>query len=306
MRKFITGAWRVITFPFRLVFSIVTFPFRAIHNFYKFLNTEPDERPITELFADIVTQPEVRSQLWDQVEDFRKHLLRSVAVLALFVIASFWITQPLLEFLANPVGGLEKLQAIEVTEEIGVFMRVAMTAGIAAAFPYIAFEFWFFAAPGLKPREKKMGLMGIPLASLLFLVGMAFTFYVLLPAALPFLGSFTNISQFWSAKEYFAFITGLMLWIGLFFEFPLVIYVLTSIGLVKPKFLAEQWRLAVVIIAVIAAAITPTVDPVNMGLVMAPMILLYFISIGLSYLAYAGRREKNAEAQEPAGDVELG
>jgi sec-independent protein translocase protein TatC len=306
MRKFITGAWRVITFPFRLVFSIVTFPFRAIHNFYKFLNTEPDERPITELFADIVTQPEVRSQLWDQVEDFRKHLLRSVAVLALFVIASFWITQPLLEFLANPVGGLEKLQAIEVTEEIGVFMRVAMTAGIAAAFPYIAFEFWFFAAPGLKPREKKMGLMGIPLASLLFLVGMAFTFYVLLPAALPFLGSFTNISQFWSAKEYFAFITGLMLWIGLFFEFPLVIYVLTSIGLVKPKFLAEQWRLAVVIIAVIAAAITPTVDPVNMGLVMAPMILLYFISIGLSYLAYAGRREKNAEAQEPASDVELG
>jgi sec-independent protein translocase protein TatC len=185
-------------------------------------------------------------------------------------------------------------------------MRVAMTAGIAAAFPYIAFEFWFFAAPGLKPREKKMGLVGIPLASLLFLVGMAFTFYILLPAALPFLGSFTNIAQFWSAKEYFAFITGLMLWIGLFFEFPLVIYVLTSIGLVQPKFLAEQWRLAVVIIAVIAAAITPTVDPVNMGLVMAPMILLYFISIGLSYLAYAGRREKNAEAQEPAGDVELG
>lgn len=306
MRKFMAGAERVITFPFRLIFTIITFPFKAVHRFYLFLNTEPDERPITDIFADIATQPEVRSQLWDQVEDFRKHLLRSVAVLALFVIASFWVTQPMLEFLSRPVGGLEKLQAIEVTEEIGVFMRVAMTAGIAVAFPYIAFEFWLFAAPGLKPREKKMGLVGIPLASLLFLVGMAFTFYILLPAALPFLGSFTNIAQFWSAKEYFAFITGLMLWIGLFFEFPLVIYVLTSIGLVKPKFLAEQWRLAVVIIAVIAAAITPTVDPVNMGLVMAPMILLYFISIGLSYLAYAGRREKNAETQEPAGDVELG
>lgn len=306
MRKFMTGAGRVITFPFRLIFAIITFPFKAVHRFYVFLNTEPDERPITDIFADIATQPEVRSQLWDQVEDFRKHLLRSVAVLALFVIASFWVTQPILRFLAEPVGGLEKLQAIEVTEEIGVFMRVAMTAGIAAAFPFIAFEFWLFAAPGLKPREKKMGLVGIPLATFLFLVGMAFTFTVLLPAALPFLGSFTTISQFWSAKEYFAFITGLMLWIGLFFEFPLVIYVLTSIGLVQPKFLAEQWRLAVVIIAVIAAAITPTVDPVNMGLVMAPMILLYFISIGLSYIAYAGRRKKNAETQEPAGDVELG
>jgi sec-independent protein translocase protein TatC len=306
MRKFMSSAGRVITFPFRLIFNILVFPFKSIHRFYIFLNTEPDERPITDLFVDIATQAEVRNQLWDQVEDFRKHLLRSVAVLALFVIASFWFTQPMLEFLAEPVGGLEKLQAIEVTEEIGVFMRVAMTAGIAVAFPYIAFEFWLFAAPGLKPREKKMGLVGIPLATLLFLVGMAFTFVVLLPAALPFLGSFTTISQFWSAKEYFAFITGLMLWIGLFFEFPLVIYVLTSIGIVQPKFLAEQWRLAVVIIAVIAAAITPTVDPVNMGLVMAPMILLYFISIGLSYLAYAGRRKNHAETQESAADVELG
>ncbi|MBN8582272.1 MAG: twin-arginine translocase subunit TatC [Anaerolineae bacterium] len=305
MRKFFTGIWRVLTFPFRLIFNIIAFPFRAIHRFYKFLNTEPDERPIADLFADIATQKEVRDQLWDQVDAFRMHLLRSVAALALFVIASFWFTTPLMEFLADPVGGLEKLQAIEVTEEIGVFMRVAMTSGIAVAFPYIAFEFWLFAAPGLKPREKKMGLVGIPLASLLFLVGMAFTFLILLPAALPFLGSFTTISQFWSAREYFTFVTGLMIWIGLFFEFPLVIYVLTSIGLVKPKFLAEQWRLAVVIIAVIAAAITPTVDPVNMGLVMAPMILLYFISIGLSYLAYAGRG-KNAEPQEPASDVELG
>ncbi len=305
MRKFFIGVWRVLTFPFRLIFNILAFPFRAIQSFYKFLNTEPDERPIADLFADIATQKEVRDQLWDQVDAFRMHLLRSVAALAIFVVASFWVANPLMELLAGPVGGLEKLQAIEVTEEIGVFMRVAMTSGIAVAFPYIAFEFWLFAAPGLKPREKKMGLVGIPLATLLFLVGMTFTFLILLPAALPFLGSFTTISQFWSAREYFTFVTGLMIWIGLFFEFPLVIYVLTSIGLVQPKFLAEQWRLAVVIIAVIAAAITPTVDPVNMGLVMAPMILLYFISIGLSYIAYAGRK-KNAEPQEAASDVELG
>jgi sec-independent protein translocase protein TatC len=68
-------------------------------------------------------------------------------------------------------------------------------------------------------------------------------------------------------------------------------------GLVKPRFLAGQWRLAVVIIAVIAAAVTPTVDPVNMGLVMIPMVLLYFISIGLSFIAYAGRRRRTAEGQ---------
>ena len=305
MRKFFTGVWRVITFPFRLVFAVIAFPFRTIHRFFKLLNSQPEERPIADVFADIVTQKEVRDQLWEQIEAFRMHLLRAVIYLAIFVIAAFWVAEPVMAFLAEPVGGLEKLQAIQVTEEIGVFMRVAMTVGIAVAFPFIAFEFWLFAAPGLKPREKKLGLVGIPLATLLFLVGMAFTYYVLLPAALPFLGSFTSIAQFWSAKEYFTFVTGLMLWIGAFFEFPLVIYVLTAIGLVDPKILAEQWRLAVVIIAVLAAAITPTVDPVNMGLVMAPMILLYFISIGLSYLAYAGRN-KNAEAQEPASDVELG
>ena len=305
MRKFFKGVWWVITLPFRLVYAILAFPFKAGYRFYKLLNSEPEERPIADVFADLVTEKEVRDQLWEQVEAFRMHLLRSIIALSIFVIAAFWFAEPAMAFLSEPVGGLEKLQAIEVTEEIGVFMRVAMTIGIAVAFPYIAFEFWLFAAPGLRPREKKLGLVGIPLATFLFLVGMAFTFYVLLPTALPFLGSFTSISQFWSAREYFSFVTGLMLWIGGFFEFPLLIYVLTAMGLVNPKFLADQWRLAIVIIAVLAAAITPTVDPVNMGLVMIPMILLYFISSGLSYLAYAGRN-KNAEVQETASDVELG
>lgn len=293
MRKFLLGLWRIITFPFRLVFNILAFPFRTVNRFYKFLNNEPEERPLADVFIDLTTNKDTRQMLWDQIEDLRMHILRVVIVLSLTVLASFWVAQDLMEFIAVPVGGLEKLQAIQVTEEIGVFMRVAMSTGIAIAFPYIAFEIWLFAAPGLKPREKKMGLVGIPLATLLFLSGMAFTYYVLIPTALPFLGSFTKISQFWAAKEYFAFVTGLMIWIGIFFEFPLVIYVLSSMGLVKPAILAQQWRIAVVIIAIIAAAVTPTIDPVNMGLVMIPMILLYFVSIGLSYIAYAGRKQIN-------------
>ena len=108
---------------------------------------------------------------------------------------------------------------------------------------------------------------------------------------------FTKIQQFWTARDYFGFVTGLMIWIGLFFEFPLVIYILTSMGLVKPNVLAKQWRIAIIIIAVLAAAVTPTVDPVNMGLVMLPMSLLYFVSIGLSYIAYAGRRRNRPETE---------
>jgi sec-independent protein translocase protein TatC len=193
---------------------------------------------------------------------------------------------------------LVKLQAIQPTEEIGVFMRVAFLSGIAIMLPYIAFEIWLFAAPGLTSREKKNTLFGIPLATILFLCGVAFTFYVLLPSALPFLGNFTAITQNWRAGDYFGFVTGLMIWIGLFFEFPLVIYILTSIGLVKPAVLAKQWRIAIVIISIIAAAVTPTVDPVNMGLVMIPMSLLYFISIGMSYIAYAGRKRNMSVTEE--------
>jgi sec-independent protein translocase protein TatC len=302
MKKILSFLWRVITFPFVLVFNILAFPFRILRRAYLFLNTDLDEdRPLIDTFSSIAADQDARASLWDHVEVLRMHLLRIVIALAVGVGISFYFTIPLMEYLAVPVDGLENLQAIEVTEEIGVFMRVALTSGIAIMLPYIAFELWLFAAPGLRPRERKMGLFGIPLATLLFLGGMAFTFFLLLPTALPFLGEFTAISQFWTAREYFKFVTGLMLWIGLFFEFPLIIYILTSIGFVQPHVLLRQWRLAVVIIAIIAAAVTPTVDPVNMGLVMLPMTLLYFISIGLSYIAYAGRRRR--EEQSASGEA---
>lgn len=296
--KFFKALWRVIVFPFALIFKIIAFPFRATARAMRFLNTDPEDHPLIDTFNTLASEPQARQSLWDHIEDLRAHLLRIIISLAITVGISFYFTIPLMGYLSIPVGGLESLQAIEVTEEIGVYMRVALTSGITIALPYIAFELWLFAAPGLRSRERKFGLFGIPLATLLFLGGMAFTFYLLLPTALPFLGGFTDISQFWTAKEYFGFITGLMLWIGLFFEFPLIVYILTSIGLVKPAMLAQQWRLAIVVIAILAATVTPTVDPVNMGLVMLPMTLLYFVSIGLSFIAYAGRRRNESAAEE--------
>ena len=204
MTKFFKILWRVITFPFVLVFNMIAFPFRAIRRAYIFLNEEPkDDHSLADTFSGLVTDADVRQSLWDHVEALRVHLLRIVIVIALGVGASFYFTVPLMEYLATPVGGLDKLQAIEVTEEIGVFMRVALTSGIAITFPYIAFEIWLFAAPGLKAREKKMGLAGIPMATIFFAMGMAFTFYVLLPPAIPFLEGFTKIHQFWSAQRYF-------------------------------------------------------------------------------------------------------
>ena len=299
MRRFFKALGRVIAFPFVLVFNLLLFPFRLARTAYRFLNEDFEEdRPLMDALASLATEKQARASLWDHIDELRMHLLRMLIGLAIGVGISFYFTIPLMEYLAIPVQGLENLQAIKVTEEVGVYMRVALMSGIAIMLPYLAFELWLFAAPGLRPRERKFGLAGIPLATILFLAGMAFTYFALLPTALPFLGGFTKIQQLWTANDYFGFVTGLMVWIGLFFEFPLVVYILTSIGFIKPHILSQQWRLAIVIIAIIAAAVTPTIDPVTMGLTMLPMILLYFASIGLSYIAYAGRRKRAAEAIE--------
>lgn len=291
MRRLWGGFWQVITIPFRAIWWIITLPARGFVAARRFMLTEPEEHPLGDVFVDLAQNKQARELFWDQVEALRHHLLRAVLAIIVGVAISFGFTQNLVEFLAAPVGGLRALKAIEVTESIGVFMKVALLAGIAISLPYVAFEFWLFAAPGLRPRERLYGAIGIPLASVFFVGGMAFTYYVMLPSALPFLLSFLGIQAQLRPASYFSFVTGLMFWVGVAFEFPLVIYVLTAMGLVKPNVLAKQWRIAVVVISVVAAAITPTVDPVNMGLVMLPMILLYFMSIGLSYAAYAGRKQ---------------
>ena len=292
MQTILDAFWRVITFPSYLIYTSISLPIRLLRRFFQFLNTEPEERPLADVFADLATNNKVRAMLWDQVDILRAHLLRSLIWLSIAIGIASYFTRDIIEFMARPIGGLIALKAIEVTESVGVFMRVAMLCGIALAFPFIVFELWWFAAPGLKPRERKMSLGGIPAATVFFLAGMAFAYFVMLPTALPFLLNFMGIQAELRPQSYFSFVTGIMFWIGMAFEFPLLIYILTVIGLIKPKTLYKQWRLALVLIAILSAAITPTVDPVNMALVMAPMSLLYFLSIGLSYLAYAGH-ERN-------------
>jgi len=291
MRSFLAGLWRVVTSPFRLIGRL-----------NGFLNTEPEEHPLGDVLTGVVTDKAMREFMWAEIDALRKHLLRAVIGLALGVAISFYFTQKIIEFLAGPVGGLKAMKAIEVTESVGVFMRVALLSGIALALPYIAFELWLFAAPGLRPRERRFGLVGIPLATLLFLAGMAFSYFMLLPSALPFLLNFMGIEAQLRPQSYFSFVTGLMFWIGIAFEFPLVVYVITAMGFIKPQVLASQWRIAIVIIAVLSAAITPTVDPVNMALVMGPMSLLYFISIGLSFIAYAARNKPETKVAPTEGE----
>lgn len=277
---------------FSRIWNSLTRPFRKI---YAFLNTEPEERPFSDSLTESVKSPSV---LIEHVEAFRKHLLRALIVTAILVAIALNFANEIMAILAEPVGGLDNLQAIQVTENLGVFMRIGIFTGVALAIPYIAFELYLFAAPGLSVRARRYGLIGIPFAAVFFFTGITFSYFFLLPTALPFLLDFGGIPAHPTASSYYGFITNLLFWIGVAFEFPLVIFVLSAMGLVKPQMLLSQWRLAIIIIAVVSAMITPTIDPVNMALVMAPMIVLYFFSIVMSSIAQAGRKK-------PAQDQKL-
>ena len=225
----------------------------------------------------------------EHLDDLRKHLLRAVAFLFVMITISLIFARRIIDILAQPIGGIEELTAIDVTEPISVFMRVALLMGFALALPYITFELWLFVAPGLKKGSRLFSLGAIPVALLFFLSGVAFAYFVMLPVAIPYLVNFMGMPTDLRPSNYVRFVTSILFWIGIAFQFPLVIYVLARIGLVSAKFLIEQWRLAIVIIAIIAAMITPTIDPINMAIVMAPLIVLYFVSIGLAFLAQRGR-----------------
>jgi sec-independent protein translocase protein TatC len=214
----------------------------------------------------------------------------TTAILAFFM-------RDLLAFITEPVGGIEALQAIEVTESISVVMRIALLGGFTLALPYITFELYLFVAPGLKARARVIGLITIPITFLFFVAGMAFAYFVMMPTALPFLLNFMDIPSAIRPASYIKFVTGLLFWIGIAFQFPLIVFGLAGMGIVRAEDLLRHWRIAVVIIAIVSAMITPTIDPINMALVMGPMIILYFLGIGLGFIAQ-GRREKAAlEAQ---------
>jgi sec-independent protein translocase protein TatC len=294
MRKILENIWFLIKLPFLIVRWITRQLFRWGRNTYQtihFLLTEEEEDlPIEETLTKTIQNP---SGIFEHINDLRKHIFRALIFLLITTSISFIYTAQIIDFLAKPVGGLQKLVAIDVTEPIGVFMRVALLTGFTIALPYIIFELWLFVAPGLKKRTRLGSLVTIPVATALFFSGMAFAYFILLPVGIPWLTQVMGIRTEVRPSSYVQFVTTVLFWIGLAFEFPLIIYFLALVGLVRAKALLDQWRLAVVIIAILAATITPTVDPINMSLVMFPMITLYFISIGLASIAERTRRKQS-------------
>lgn len=282
IRRFFERVWRILTAPLRWLF-------RPLQPFFA---PDPQDTPLGETVQKAIANP---GDVLAHLGALRGHLMRSVLVLVLASFVTFQFAPIILDWLAAPIGGIAALEAVDVTEPVGVVMRVTFLTAFAISLPYIAFELLQFIAPGLTRRSRLIGLFAIPLVLVLFAAGLIFTYYVLLPPAVTFLVNFMDIPTQVRPASYVAFATGLMFWIGIAFEFPLLSFVLAAMGLLPARWLSANWRIAVVVMAVLAAAITPTVDPINMLLVWAPLVALYFISVGTASLAQRQRARRLAK-----------
>ena len=237
-------------------------------------------------------EPETPLNFWEMVaphiKELRMRLLWALIGVGAGVAISFNLTKFFLDLLTVPIGGLDKLLSIEVTENLSVYMRVSLLSGFIMALPWVLYQLLAFITPGLHPKERRWLFISIPFATLMFLAGVFFTYKVMLPTAIPFLISFLGVTTTPRLSNYIEFVTTLMFWVGVSFETPLVIFLLAKLHLVTAGALIRQWRIAIVVIALLAAVITPTGDPVNMALLMAPLLALYLISILLAF--FAGER----------------
>ena len=236
--------------------------------------------------------------LLEHLNEMRKRLTWAAGALVVGTVISFIFAEGILEFLLKPYGG-NQLQVLKPTEGIETFFKVALVSGFILAMPVILYQFWLFISPGLTKKERRYVYVFIPATLGMFLLGIFFAWVVLVPAAVAFLSTFMQniFLTEWTSSEYIGFILAMLFWLGLAFQMPVIVYVLARVGLVNGKMLKDQWRVAIVGVAILAAAITPSIDPITMMLTMAPLLVLYVLSIGLATLGYK-RFEKNMGIDE--------
>ncbi len=232
--------------------------------------------------------------LLQHLEEFRQRLVKAFVSLLITTLFSLIFTKRFLMLLIEPMGDRLPM-AISPTETIIIYFKIALISGIILAMPVIIYQLIRFIVPGLLPHERRYLFFVVPSASILYASGVAFAYYVMLPAAIPFLQGFMGdiIRQEWTIERYISLVTGLMFWLGVIFETPLVIAFLARLGIVSPGMLWKNFRYAIVIIAIVAAVATPTPDPFNMSLLMLPLLVLYLFSILLAKVFYRSRESQS-------------
>ena len=232
------------------------------------------------------TDTPVVMPLLDHLKELRNRLIKIAIALLIATVLSLLFAKQAVIILIRPMGD-NLPQALKPTETLSNYMKVALICGVTLAMPIIVYQIGRFVTPGLNSKEKRYLLLLVPGATLCFFVGVAFAYFVMLPTAIPFLQGFMSdvVKQQWTIGDYLSFVANLLFWIGLSFELPLFIYFLAKLGIISDKTLRKNRKYAIIAIAVLAAVITPTIDPLNMALVMGPLILLYELGVLLARIA---------------------
>jgi len=247
-----------------------------------------------------------RMSLLEHLEELRWRIVWSLGALAVGVALCWPLSPYIYDFLARPIHELlpeeSELVFTGITDPFFLYFKVAVLSAIFFTSPFLLYQVWRFIAPGLYRRERRYALGFVFSGTLFFLAGGAFAYFIAFPFAAEFLlGLGERFQPMLTIERYFRFLLTILLGLGLMFELPVMIFLLSQMGLVTPRFLLRNFRWAVLIIFTVAAVITPTPDVLNLCLFALPTILLYLLGIGAS--ALVGRFQRRglplAELEEP-------
>jgi sec-independent protein translocase protein TatC len=246
----------------------------------------------------------LRMSFLEHLEELRSRLIRMLMGVGIAFLASLTYCNQLWLFVQEPAAyALKKLGinpprlvAIAPMDQFNiVWIKLPILASIFLSSPWIIYQIWAFIAPGLYKKERRWAAPFVICTAGLFIAGGAFAYFIAFRYGLEFLlgiGRDANITPFVSITEYFDLFVDVILGVALVFEMPIVIFFLTLLRIVTPKFLVSQSRYAILIITIIAAVVTPTPDVFNMMLFAVPMVMLFYVGILASYILTLSREGK--------------
>jgi sec-independent protein translocase protein TatC len=251
-------------------------------------------------------EPGGQMTFFEHLVELRKRIITSLISVGIgagvgwFVAPYFisWLTKPMLKALADQ-HLTQQLVYTNPTGYLNLLITLSIYLGLVLASPIVLYQFWLFVAPALYKHERSATTGFLVSTVFLFLAGIGFGYFMMLPKVLKFLISFQGpVVPLISINEYFDLTLMVLLGAGLIFELPILIFFMTLFGIVTPKFLFVNSKYAILVIAILAAIVTPTPDALTMLIVMAPMIVLYFAGIGVSALVVGRRNKRLAVAAE--------
>ncbi|MBI4720036.1 MAG: twin-arginine translocase subunit TatC [Chitinivibrionia bacterium] len=253
--------------------------------------TKPDEHTTAESPRETKKLKEM--SFLDHLDELRSVIVQSCVVFFVLLVVSWFFSAQLLEMLLLDLP-IESLYFNSPMEAFMARLKVSLVASLMVAFPFILFKIWSFVAPGLFANERKKIYPFVIVSSALFYIGVVFCYIVLIPVVMRMFLSFgtEHMKPLISIGAYFAFVSRMCFTFGLVFQIPIVVMILTSIGLVSPAYLLRQWRYATVIIFVVAAILTPP-DAISQLLMAIPVMLLYIGSVVTAYVTV--RKKKRTE-----------